>query len=480
MQGRCHPAPEPVTKLGVALTRIRARGVGRRFGWGLADQAVSSLTNFAVSLYVARSLGAAQFGAFSLAYVTYSFILNASRGLATDPLLVRFSGAERTAWRRAVGRCTGTALAVGTVAGVGMLAVAMLLSGTARIAFFAMGLTMPGLMLQDSWRYAFFAAGRGGQAFLNDMVWAAAMVPGLLALRFTGHETVLWFVLVWGASANVAAAAGPFQARVIPRLLDAWTWVMDHRDLAFRYLAEETLGSVTGQVRAYGLALIVGLASVGAVQAVSTLMGPFLMVLTGVSLVSVPEAARVLRNSPRHLRLLCVLIGGGLAAAALLWCGVLLVALPRGLGDLWLHGRWHLTYGLVFPMTLAVMGACFSSGATAGLRALGVATRSLRAGFVGSVTYIAGCLIGAELAGAVGSVYGSAVGTTVGALVWWRQLQVALREAEVPSVRLLPGTTGRHRMDGTSRTRMGNAAPEPRTAARDRSGSRFNLDENSA
>jgi hypothetical protein len=291
---------------------------------------------------------------------------------------------------------------------------------------------------------------------------------------------VLWFVLVWGASANVAAAAGPFQARVIPRLLDAWTWVMDHRDLAFRYLAEETLGSVTGQVRAYGLALIVGLASVGAVQAVSTLMGPFLMVLTGVSLVSVPEAARVLRNSPRHLRLLCVLIGGGLAAAALLWCGVLLVALPRGLGDLWLHGRWHLTYGLVFPMTLAVMGACFSSGATAGLRALGVATRSLRAGFVGSVTYIAGCLIGAELAEAVGSVYGSAVGTTVGALVWWRQLQVALREAEVPSVRLLPGTTGRHRMDGTSRTRMGNAAPEPRTAARDRSGSRFNLDENSA
>ena len=271
---------------------------------------------------------------FSLAYVTYSFILNASRGLATDPLLVRFSGSQRPAWRRAVGSCTGTAVAVGLVGGAAMLAVAMMLGGTARIAFFAMGLTMPGLMLQDSWRFAFFAASRGGQAFLNDMIWAAAMVPGLLALKFTGHETVLWFVLVWGASANVAAAAGPFQARVIPRLLDSWTWVIRHRDLSFRYLAEETLGSVTGQVRAYGLAAIVGLAAVGSVQAASTLMGPFLMVLTGVSLVSVPEATRVLRNSPRHLRLLCVLIGGGLAAAALLWCAVLLVALPRGLGDL--------------------------------------------------------------------------------------------------------------------------------------------------
>ncbi|HET7017513.1 MAG TPA: hypothetical protein VFI65_26560, partial [Streptosporangiaceae bacterium] len=46
----------------------RLRGLGSRFGWGLADQAVSSLTNFAVSLYVARTLGAVQFGAFSLAY----------------------------------------------------------------------------------------------------------------------------------------------------------------------------------------------------------------------------------------------------------------------------------------------------------------------------------------------------------------------------------------------------------------------------
>jgi O-antigen/teichoic acid export membrane protein len=456
--------------------KIRLRGVSRRFGWGLADQAVSSLTNFAVSLYVAHSLGLVQFGAFALAYVTYSFILNASRGLATDPLLVRFSGAQQPAWRRAVGSCTGTALAVGLVGGAAMLAVAMLLSGTARIAFFAMGLTMPGLMLQDSWRFAFFAASRGGQAFLNDMIWAAAMVPGLLALRFTGRETVLWFVLVWGASANVAAAAGPFQARIVPRLLDAWTWVIRHRDLSFRYLAEETLGSVTGQVRAYGLALIVGLIAVGAVQAVSTLMGPFLMVLTGVSLVSVPEAARVLRNSPRHLRLYCVLIGGGLAAAALLWCGVLLVALPRGLGELWLHGTWHLTYGLVFPMTIAVMGACFSSGATAGLRALGVATRSLRAGMFGSATYIAGCLIGAFLGGAVGSVYGSAVGTTAGALVWWRQLQVALREADVPSVRLLPGTTGRHRIDPATRAATRKTAAETRNA-RDRTGSRFNLDE---
>ena len=99
------------------LSRL-PRQASLRLGWGLADQAVSSLTNFAVSIYVAKSLGATEFGAFSLAYVTYGFVLNASRGLATDPLLVRYSGAEIPAWRKAVSACTGTALGVGLITGL--------------------------------------------------------------------------------------------------------------------------------------------------------------------------------------------------------------------------------------------------------------------------------------------------------------------------------------------------------------------------
>ena len=57
------------------------RELRNRLGWGIADQALSSVTNFAVVIYVARTLGAAQLGAFSLAYVTYGFMLNAYAAL---------------------------------------------------------------------------------------------------------------------------------------------------------------------------------------------------------------------------------------------------------------------------------------------------------------------------------------------------------------------------------------------------------------
>lgn len=409
----------------------RHRRVLLRLSWGLADQAMSSLTNFAVTVYVARTLGAVQFGAYSLAYVTYSFALNASRGLATDPLMVRFSGADVRTWRRAVAASSGTALLAGVAAGAAAIAVAMLLDGTAAAAFVALGCTLPGLLLQDSWRYAFFALGRGGRAFLNDTVWAATMLPALVCLRITGHATVFAFVLAWGAAATVAAAIGPWQARALPRPDHAWQWVWRHRDLGPRYLAENTANSGAAQLRTYGVGLIAGLAAVGYVQAASTLMGPFLVVFMGMSLVTIPEATAVLHRSPAHLRPFCLLVGGGLAAGGAAWGAILLIALPRGLGD-WLLGPiWRPAYGLILPLTISVIGACFIAGATAGLHALGAARRSLRAMTLSAAIYLACGLAGAAAGGALGSVRGVAVATFIGALAWWWQLGTALREAGI-------------------------------------------------
>ena len=96
---------------------------------------MSTLTNFLLSIYVARTLGAAQFGAFSLAYVTYGFAINTSRGLSIEPLLVRFSGTDLPTWRRAAAGSTGTALLVGLAAGACALAAVPLVRGATGLAY---------------------------------------------------------------------------------------------------------------------------------------------------------------------------------------------------------------------------------------------------------------------------------------------------------------------------------------------------------
>jgi O-antigen/teichoic acid export membrane protein len=402
-----------------------ARKVGSRLSWGVADQAMSSITNFAVNIYIARDLGSVEYGAFSLAYVTYGFVLNASRGLATDPLMVRFSGADLPAWRRAVATCTGTAMLVGLLAGTCVLGASIVLSGAARLAFLALGLTLPALMLQDSWRFAFFALGRGSKAFLNDTVWAAVLLPSLIILRLTGHANVFWFVFAWGASAGAGAAIGPLQARVVPKLSGALAWLSRQRDLGARYMAEGTAYSAAAQLRSYSVGLILGLGALGYLQAASTLMGPLQVLLFGMGLVALPEAARILRNSPRHMPLFCMILSATLTLLALAWGIALMVALPRGLGEVLLKSLWRPFF---------TMGLCANVGPGVWMHALAAAKRSLRAATITASAYLIGALAGAFTGGTVGSIRGAAIGAWIGVGAYWWQLRKAVQESgSVPS-----------------------------------------------
>lgn len=401
----------------------------RRLGWGVADQAVSSLTNFAVSAYIAHSLGAEQLGAFSLAYVTYGFVLNASRGLATDPLMVRFSGVSPRSWRRAVASCSGTSLVVGLVAGIGALVVALVFTGTSRSAFLALGLTFPGLMLQDSWRFSFFVARRGWHAFLNDSIWAVTLGGALVLLRETHHANVFWFTLAWGLTACIGAVAGIVQAGgLVPRPTQIGMWLSRHSDLGVRYLLEGTSNAVVSQVRGYGTDAIVGLTAVGYVQASVTLMGPFTILTLGMSLVTIPEGARLLRRSPRKLFIFCILVTIGLCLAGAAWGAVLLITVPLGLGK-WLVGSvWRQLYPLELAQIAFVIASAGSAGPGVGLHSLGAARRSLRVTvFTALITSLA-AIAGAEVGGAAGTVYGMALGTSVGAVLTWGQFRKAYAE----------------------------------------------------
>ena len=408
---------------------------------------MSSLTNFLLSIYVARSLGAAQFGAFSLAYVTYGFAINASRGLSIEPLLVRFSGMDLPAWRRATAGCTGTALLAGLVTGICALAAGSLIGGTTGLAFLGLGLMLPGLLLQDSWRYSFFALGRGHHAFINDTIWALIQIPALVLLKVSGHANVFWFVLAWGGAAGVGAAIGSLQARVVPNLAEAKDWLVRHRDLGPRYLAENTGGNASDTVRSYSVTYILGLTDTGYVQAANVLMGPFKVIFFGMGMITIPEAARLLRRSPRHLPLFCAAVSSGLTLLALTWGVVLLVALPRGLGHLMLgNSLWRPVYPLVLPAVLAIMALCAATGAGIGLHALGAARRSLRAVLLSSALIMACTVAGATTGGMLGTMRYAAAASWVGTLLYWWQLRRALHESSPVGVPtwLWPRSAGRH------------------------------------
>jgi O-antigen/teichoic acid export membrane protein len=403
------------------------RGVATRLGWGVADQAMSSLTNFLVGVFFARALGPPEFGAFSIAFATYLIALNASRGLATDALMVRYSAVDPAQWRAGAGGATGTAVAVGVVGGIACAVAAMVIGSSTGAALFALGLTLPGLLLQDSWRFAFFAAGKPRSAFANDLLWALTFLVLFTADTLHGDPSVFSLMLAWGLAATVAALVAAVQSRLPPRVVLATQWLRRQRDLSSRYLGENLTIIAGTQLRFYGVAALVGTTAVGSLKAAELLLGPVNIMTLGISLMAVPEAVRLLRRSPPMLWTFCRRISILAASVAVVWGGALLIVLPDSLGYQVLGDSWGPASKLLLPTTLGVAALGIQIGAWMGVRALGAASRGLRSQALGSAMLFVGALVGAAAGGAAGAAWGSAAAAVVISGWWWLQFGLGLR-----------------------------------------------------
>jgi O-antigen/teichoic acid export membrane protein len=103
------------TALGLA---DRLRRIAARLGWGLADQSLSSLTNFALGVFVARSLSPREFGAFGIAFGVYTTGLAITSAVTSEPLMVRYSVVTAKDWLSGVRAAAGTAFSMGVVGGL--------------------------------------------------------------------------------------------------------------------------------------------------------------------------------------------------------------------------------------------------------------------------------------------------------------------------------------------------------------------------
>jgi O-antigen/teichoic acid export membrane protein len=399
-----------------------------RFGWALADQVLSSATNFLLSLLVARTVGSRELGAFSMVYATFTFSLGAVRAIAGELLVVRYSAVPVNQWREGVERAAGTALTGGMAIGLGCLVAGVAVGEPSRTLFAVVGLSLPFLLVQDVWRFAFFARRHGSAAFLNDLVWAAVLFAAFGALRHADVSSIALFTFAWAAAGSVATIVGVLQLKVLPSGPSAAAnWLRSHRDIAPRFLAEFAVGTGVTSFTLFVIGGIAGLGELGHLRAGEIALGPLNVLFLGAGLVATAEGVRLLAESPRKLVLGSGWLSLTIMACVLAWGAVVLLA-PRNIGQVLLRANWDDARALLPPLLVALAGYASGFGAWTGLRSLAAARRSLRAKCIdGSLTLVFG-VTGAYLAGARGVAWGYAVSGWLKSLNAWWQFSRALRE----------------------------------------------------
>ncbi len=409
----------------------------RGASWSAVDQAIYSLSNVVLAILVARQVTAEEFGAFSTVYIVYVCSQGVNEGIHGEAFAVAYSAADEARRRSMLAGAAASALGFGAALGAICVLAGLVVPGPIGDLLPILGVVLPGLFLQDLWRFALFAEGLPRAAALNDLVWGGGSTVAIIVLARTPLDTVGWFLFAWGAAGAAAALVGAFQLRVVPHLGGARRWIPDHAHLGLRYAAEFMLLYGTTQVVVLFLGAVAGLDEVAKVRGAQILFGPIYALYAGVRVAFTPTLVRTHTEAPERTGRLVRLLAAGLGLVTLVW-GLVACNLPDRVGEALLGDTWAGTTTVLGLMTWSAVAGGIGFAFVVGLRAHAAARRSLRArGTVAVATLALGCA-GALVGAARGAMAGIATAETAGVGVYGRAFAVTDRDGPAPA----PETAG--------------------------------------
>lgn len=410
-----------------------------RVSWTVVDQGLSAASNFLLAVLVARAVDAEAFGAFSVAFLVYSIAVAVNRALIGQPLQITFAAEGPRQFRSAVRSALGATILLGVAGGAVAAVAGSLMAGPIGQALVALGVVLPGLMLQDICRLAFFAGARPARATAIDALWTVVLLAGLL-LAPTADAGVWLPILIWGASGLLSAGLGLVLLDSWPRLRGSVRWAVAQRRLTGYLLAEYLLGQGLAQ---WGI-LMVGIwgtaAGVGALRAAQVLLGPLNILGAAAFMFAVPEVARRIGRpaglSSSARRRFALAVSGALGGAAALY-GAVLLLLPTSWGEALLGATWTGARSVLLPICLLTVAAAAATGPVAVLYGMGRPKITLAVNLVRAPMLIVGLTVAIPLWDATGAAWVLALVEVVLLPVWFLRLN---RELTRPAV--APVTTG--------------------------------------
>jgi O-antigen/teichoic acid export membrane protein len=404
------------------LTRILRRSAEVQAAWGMADQTVSSVTNFLILWLAARQTGIERFGLFSVAFTVYIVSLWVTRSLAGEPFLIRHTNSDEATSRRAGSAGTGAALLIGGVIGAAMAGPALVADGWST-AMVVVGLCMPALLAQDTYRYLLMASGRVRSAALNDLFWLAVQLP-LIAWILWASAPVEWLLAAFGLGAAAAVVLAVRQSGIRPKPAAGLDWLRSTSDLGLPFLVELVGIYGIAQVALLGLASVGEVVAVGQLRAALLLLSPVTVLCAGLFLVGTAEAVRISDRNPSELpRFVLLLASSALVVAA--WAGALLLV-PEEMGTLLLGGNWVRGTEVLPAVTAMTVATIFVMAGMIGLRALGAARSTLALRLAAAPVFALATLAGVKAAGPQGAAVGLAASTVLSAALTWLAFRRAL------------------------------------------------------
>lgn len=263
----------------------------RRAGLTLADQLVSSASNFLLGVLIARAGGADGLGTFGVAFLVWLGVVGANRALISEPMTV-----DDVDGHLSEGLSATLVIGVTAAVALGTVGAGVRLAGGASVALIAVAFWIPALLAQDYCRSMAFRLRRPGYALASDSAFAAVQVAVSFGLYLAGVRSAAAFVVAWGLGAAVGALVGMVLLGIRPA---ARGGIVHLRGLWMRsrwFLAEFGTAFPADQGYLLLLPVLLGTEQFGFYRAGTGLIGPVVVVLIAGGNVGLPESVRRFRD----------------------------------------------------------------------------------------------------------------------------------------------------------------------------------------
>lgn len=273
------------------------------------DQGVVSGGNFLTTLVLARVLAPAEYGVFSLLYLSLFAINTCHSSLVVYPLTLRGAASPQE-----LGSLTFAALLHTVLLAVPLAAIlAVVTFALHRLDLYpVMAIAMLAWQLQETARRALLSVLRFRSALLPDLLCYVGQGCVLAFLRPQSLTSIFWVVAVTSFAAAIwqLALTAAWSARQTPGLL---TYVRIHGSYAWQMgrfvLAGNALNMITLQIPAWTLALAFNPAAVAGYQSLLNLVGVANPIIFSINSLLIPVVAREAVHGFRRARRIAVYYG---------------------------------------------------------------------------------------------------------------------------------------------------------------------------
>ena len=388
-----------------------------RASWGIADQALASVSNLGVNVLAARTLGTAAFGAFGLAFSVYLLLVGLLRGFLIEPFAVDKHASLRSP---AMSRMLGGGLALSFLATV-LLAPAVFLLPLSMGLRVVIAAAIPFATFVETLRSGATSAGAPHIAFVIDAVWLGTQAVVFVVMALTIGINATWAVGSWVIGAAVGCVAGL-------ALLGGADWaspvaaLRHSAKLGGTWMLEFLVTNGTAQLLVWTVGVVALLEDVGALRGGLVLVGPSTVLIAGMRLVVLPAMAATFRDRPTQL--LKQSTRWTIAFASLtLVATVPMLLIPDGFGR-WLLGEtWPAARATLPWLILYRTANAAANGPLLGLRAVRDRSGSLTIRVLVSGGALAGATVGAANSGARGAAAALALAFVVTFPLWHFRLR---------------------------------------------------------